>query len=203
MPPLFSRGFRHRQADAPPGRVPPGQYVTADFPVLSAGPTPRTPLEQWDFSIVGLDGEPARRWTWDELRALTSEELTADIHCVTKWTKLDTRWEGVSLDTLLDGVDTTGAAHSVQFADGGYTTNLPLADITGGKAWIAFGYGGEPLAPQHGGPARMLVPHLYFWKSAKWVRGIRLTAEDEPGFWERYGYHDYGDPWREQRYQGD
>jgi DMSO/TMAO reductase YedYZ molybdopterin-dependent catalytic subunit len=181
--------------------VPPGQYVTDDFPVLSAGPTPHTPLDQWTFTITGeIDKE--RRWTWDEFRTLPSEEVTRDIHCVTKWTKLDTTWEGVSVDTLLDGIDTS-AEYVLAFCDGGYTTNLPLEDVTGGKAWIAFNYGGEPLEPEHGGPARLLVPHLYFWKSAKWVRGLALRAEDEPGFWERYGYHNYGDPWQEQRYWGD
>ena len=155
--------------------MPPGQYVTEDFPVLSAGPTPHTPLERWDFSIVGEVDEP-RRWTWEEFRALPSEEVTVDIHCVTKWSKLDTVWQGVSVDTLLDGLE-TAAEYVVQFCDGGYTTNLPLEDVTGGKAWVAFAYDGEPLAPEHGGPARMLVPHLYFWKSAKWVRGLQLCSD--------------------------
>jgi len=197
-----SRGFRGRsRSDAPRDRVPPGQYVTDDFPVLSAGPTPRTPLEEWTFTIAGEIDEP-RRWTWDEFRALPGEQITKDIHCVTKWSKLDSEWEGVSVDTLLDGVDTE-AEHVVAFCDGGYTTNLPLEDVTGGKAWVAFAYGDEPLDPEHGGPARLLVPHLYFWKSAKWVRGLTLRVDDEPGFWERYGYHNYGDPWREQRYWGD
>jgi DMSO/TMAO reductase YedYZ molybdopterin-dependent catalytic subunit len=196
---FVSRGFHgRRRSDADRGRVPPGQYVTPDFPVLSAGPTPRTPLDQWDFSVTGEVDEP-RRWSWDEFRSLPSEEVTRDIHCVTKWSKLDTVWRGVSVDTLLDGVDTS-AEHTVQLADGGYTTNLPLEDLTGGRAWIVFEYDGEPLDPQHGGPARMLVPHLYFWRSAKWVRELRLQAIDEPGFWETNGYNNYGDPWREQRY---
>src|SRR5918996_583415 len=201
MPPLISRGFRGRRGDAPAGRVPPGQYVTRDFPVLSAGPTPHTPLEQWDFSIVGEVDEP-RRWSREEFRALPSEEVTVDVHCVTKWSKLDTVWQGVSVDILLDGVE-TAAEYVVQFCDGGYTTNLPLEDVTGGKAWVAFAHGGEPLEAEHGGPARMLVPHLYFWKSAKWVRGLQLQTYDEPGFWEINGYHNYGDPWQEQRYWGD
>jgi DMSO/TMAO reductase YedYZ molybdopterin-dependent catalytic subunit len=199
--PPISRGFRGRRSGADPERVPPGQYLTPDYPVLSIGPTPHTPLEEWDFSITGELAEP-RRWTWEEFRALPSEEVTVDIHCVTKWSKLDTVWQGVSVDTLLDGVETS-AAHVLQFCDGGYTTNLPLEDMTGDKAWVAFGYDGEPLEPEHGGPARMLVPHLYFWKSAKWVRGLKLTASDEPGFWEANGYHNRGDPWREQRYWGD
>jgi DMSO/TMAO reductase YedYZ molybdopterin-dependent catalytic subunit len=199
---IVSRGFKgRRRDDAPRDRVPPGQYVTPDFPVLSAGPTPRRRLEDWDFSIVGEVDTP-RRWTWDELRAVPSETFTVDIHCVTKWSKLDTTWEGVSLDKLLADVE-TAAEYAVAFCDGGYTTNVPLEDLTGGQAWIAFGYGGEPLEPEHGGPARLLVPHLYFWKSAKWVRGLRLASEDEPGFWESNGYHLYGDPWKEQRYWGD
>jgi DMSO/TMAO reductase YedYZ molybdopterin-dependent catalytic subunit len=201
MPPI-SRGFRgRRRDDAPSDRVPPGQYVTDDFPVLSAGPTPHTSLDDWDLTITGeVDG--LKRWSWDEFRALPSEPVTVDIHCVTKWSKLDSEWEGVPIDTLLDGVDTT-AEYVVAFCDGGYTTNLPLEDLTEGKAWIAFAFGGEPLDPEHGGPARLLVPHLYFWKSAKWVRGLRLAATDEPGFWEQNGYHNYGDPWKEQRYWGD
>jgi DMSO/TMAO reductase YedYZ molybdopterin-dependent catalytic subunit len=198
----LSRGFRgKRQTDVDPSRVPPGQYVTRDFPVLSAGPTPRTPLAQWTFTIRGAVDEPVS-WTWDELRALPAETFTVDIHCVTKWSKLGTSWTGVSLDTLLDGVETS-AEHVEAFCDGGYTTNVPLEDLTGGQAWVAYGYEGEPLEPAHGGPARLLVPHLYFWKSAKWVRGIELRESDEPGFWERYGYHNYGDPWKEQRYDGD
>jgi DMSO/TMAO reductase YedYZ molybdopterin-dependent catalytic subunit len=198
-----SRGFRgrRREGDLPSGRVPPGQYVTPDFPVLSAGPTPHTPLEEWTFSLVGELAE-SKTWTWEEFSKLPSETVRCDIHCVTKWSKLDTTWEGVSIDTLLDEVD-HDAAYVLAFSDGGYTTNLPLEDVTGGKAWIAFRYDEEPLDPEHGGPARLLVPHLYFWKSAKWVRGLRLLAADEPGFWEMYGYHMYGDPWREQRYAGD
>jgi DMSO/TMAO reductase YedYZ molybdopterin-dependent catalytic subunit len=199
---FVSRGFHgRRQEGADSARVPPGQYVTTDFPVLSAGPTPHTPLEQWSFSIEGEVDAP-KSWSWDEFKALPSEEVTRDIHCVTKWTKLDTVWRGVSVDTLLDGVETS-AEYIVEFSDGGYTTNLPLADVTGGKAWVVYEYDGEPLEPEHGGPARMLVPHLYFWKSAKWVRGLSLRAEDEPGFWEQNGYNNYGDPWKEQRYWGD
>jgi DMSO/TMAO reductase YedYZ molybdopterin-dependent catalytic subunit len=158
-------------------------------------------LEEWSFTITDTKGAE-RSWNWDEFRALPAEEVTVDVHCVTKWSKLDTTWEGVSLDTLLSGVEDRGS-HALFQCYGGYTTNLPLEDITGGKAWIAFSYAGEPLAPEHGGPARGLVPHLYFWKSAKWVRGISLSEADRPGFWESYGYHNYGDPWREQRYSGD
>jgi len=198
----ISRGFAgRRRAGVDPARVPPGQYVTGDFPVLSAGPTPHTPLAEWSFTIRGALDAPLS-WTWEEFRSLPTEAVTADIHCVTKWSKLDTVWTGVSLDLLLGAANTT-AGYVTAFSDGGYTTNLPRGDLTGGRAWIVFAYDGEPLAPQHGGPARLLVPHLYFWKSAKWVRGLELRDDDEPGFWENYGYHNHGDPWREQRYQGD
>ncbi len=198
-----TRGFhgRRREPAGAEGRVPPGQYVTDDFPVLSAGPTPHTPLDRWTFSIR-QDGATARSWSWEEMRALPAETVTADIHCVTRWSKLDTRWQAVSVDTLLDQVD-HDASFVLAFCDGGYTTNLPLEAVTGGQAWLAYEYDGEPLEPEHGGPARLLVPRLYFWKSAKWVRGLELLDADEPGFWETYGYHNYGDPWREQRYAGD
>jgi DMSO/TMAO reductase YedYZ molybdopterin-dependent catalytic subunit len=199
---FISRGFRGKRRDtASSSRVPPGQHVVGDFPVLSAGPTPRVPLTEWTFSIAGEVDEP-KRWTWDEFRKLPSETFTVDIHCVTKWSKLDTAWTGVSLDTILEQIE-TAADYAVAYSDGGYTTNLPVDDLTGRKAWIAFEYDGQPLHPEHGGPARLLVPHLYLWKSAKWVRGISLQNEDEPGFWESNGYHLRGDPWREQRYWGD
>jgi DMSO/TMAO reductase YedYZ molybdopterin-dependent catalytic subunit len=197
----ISRGFhRRREPDADSGRVPPGQYVTNDFPVLSAGPTPRTALKDWTFSITGA--ATPKSWTWDEFQALPSEKLTTDIHCVTRWSKLDTRWQGVTLDTLLGQVEHTGT-FLLAHCDGGYTTNLPIADVLGGQAWVAFNYDGNPLAAEHGGPARLLVPHLYFWKSAKWVRRLELLDHDVPGFWESYGYNNYGDPWKEQRYAGD
>ena len=196
-----TRGFQGRRSDADPSRVPPGQYVTKDFPVLSAGPTPHTPLASWDFTVRGAVEKPVS-WSWETLRALPRETITADIHCVTKWSKLDTTWAGVSVDTLLDAVS-TDARYAMAFCDGGYTTNLPLDDLRGGRAWVVYEYGGQPLDPAHGGPARLLVPHLYFWKSAKWVRGLELRAFDQPGFWEMFGYHNYGNPWREQRYSGD
>jgi DMSO/TMAO reductase YedYZ molybdopterin-dependent catalytic subunit len=195
-----SPGFQGRPRPAGP-KLPPGQYLTEDFPVLSAGPTPRIPVEQWEFVVTTESGRE-HRWSWSQLLALSSETVTVDIHCVTKWSKLGTTWRGVSLDTLLAEVQ-TAADFALVYADGGYTTNLPLEDLLGGQAWLVYRYDGEDLAPEHGGPVRMLVPHLYFWKSAKWVRGIRLLLQDEPGFWEGLGYHDYGDPWREQRYQGD
>lgn len=200
MPPI-SRGFHGRRPAVDPARVPPGQYVVEDFPVLSAGPTPRTPLDEWSLALRGaVDATPT--WSWRELLELPQETFTVDIHCVTKWSKLGTTWTGVSIDTLLRGI-ATEAEYVTAFSDGGYTTNMPLEELTDGKAWIVHTFEGEPLDPEHGGPARLLVPHLYFWKSAKWVRGLKLTLEDEPGFWEAAGYHNFGDPWREQRYWSD
>lgn len=198
---VISRGFsgRRRSDD---GRLPPGQYLERGFPILQATPTPAVDTREWQFTITTEDGTTARRWDWDEFKALPAERLTKDIHCVTKWTKLDTDWRGVSCDVLLDGVDTS-AGYVMARSYGGYTTNLPLADLRGGRAWVAYEYDGAPLLPDHGGPARLLVPHLYFWKSAKWVTSLDLMTGDKHGFWEELGYHDYGDPWREQRYQGD
>lgn len=198
---LISRGFggrRRRDSDAD---LPPGQYLTRDFPVLSAGPTPRIDTDTWELTLTAETGE-RRAWSWREFLALPTETFTVDLHCVTRWSKLGTSWEGVSLDTLLDGVGTS-AEYALVSSHGGYTTNLPLEDLLDGKAWVAHRYDGADLAPEHGGPARLLVPHLYLWKSAKWVRGIELADEDHPGFWEQLGYHNYGDPWREQRYWED
>lgn len=197
-----SRGFIGRKREvADPSRIPPGQYATNDFPVLAAGPTPHTPLEEWSFRIDGATSGSVS-WSWSELLALPSQSITVDIHCVTKWSKLDTSWKGVSVDTLLEAVETE-AEYLTAWCDEGYTTNLAVEDVSDGRAWIAYEYDGQPLDPEHGGPARLLVPHLYLWKSAKWVRGLTLTVDDEPGFWEGYGYHNHGDPWLEQRYQGD
>jgi DMSO/TMAO reductase YedYZ molybdopterin-dependent catalytic subunit len=194
---IISRGFAGRRREQ---RVdlPPGQYLTEDFPVLSAGPTPAIDTADWEFSITAESGV-VHRWDWEQFQALPIEDIRTDIHCVTRWSKLGTTWRGVSLDTLFAPVETNYdyvMAHSY----GGYTTNLPLADLLDGKAWIAFGFEGEDLEPEHGGPARLLVPHLYFWKSAKWVRALVMQRDDEPGFWEQNGYHLYGDPWLEQRY---
>jgi DMSO/TMAO reductase YedYZ molybdopterin-dependent catalytic subunit len=197
-----SRGFTGRRRAAEPSRLPPGQHdVGDDFPVLSAGPTPYVPPDEWDFTVQG-SVDRVRRWTWDEFRQLPREPVTADIHCVTSWSKFDTRWEGVAVQTLLEDVE-TDADYVVAFCDGGYTTNLPLDDVADGMAWVVDTYDGEPLPAEHGGPARLLVPHLYLWKSAKWVRGLGLVLQDEPGFWETFGYHNRGDPWQEQRYAGD
>jgi DMSO/TMAO reductase YedYZ molybdopterin-dependent catalytic subunit len=197
---IVSPGFSGRRRAAA-AALPPGQYLTDDFPVLSAGPTPRIPLDRWEFTIDTETGV-RHRWSWAQLQALPQETVTVDIHCVTRWSKLGTRWQGVALETLLAGVETV-ADFALVHSYGGYSTNLPLEDLVDGKAWVAHRFDDEELAPEHGGPARLLVPHLYFWKSAKWARGIQLLVEDEPGFWESVGYHNYGDPWREQRYQGD
>jgi DMSO/TMAO reductase YedYZ molybdopterin-dependent catalytic subunit len=197
--PIISRGFAGRRTEADV-KLPPGQYLTTDFPVLSAGPTPRVSLDKWEFTID--DGTNVlRRWDWKSFRDLPAENFTVDLHCVTRWSKLGTSWEGVSLDTLLADLK-TNAQYALASSYGGYTTNLPLADLMNKKAWIAFKFDDEDLAPEHGGPARLLVPHLYLWKSAKWVRGITLMDKDRPGFWESLGYNNYGDPWREQRYWG-
>jgi DMSO/TMAO reductase YedYZ molybdopterin-dependent catalytic subunit len=194
-----TRGFERRRSRD--DRLPPGQYLERGFPVLSAGPTPHTPLEEWTFEVRGALSS-SRSWTWEEFKALPREQPHVDIHCVTTWSKLDTDWGGVSVDVLLDGLTLEGG-YVTAYCDGGYTTNLPVEDITGGKAWVVDEYDGYALEPAHGGPARLLVPHLYFWKSAKWVRGLQFSEEDEAGFWETLGYHDRGDPWLEQRYQGD
>jgi DMSO/TMAO reductase YedYZ molybdopterin-dependent catalytic subunit len=197
---IISRGFGGRRRESIPG-LPPGQYLTHDFPVLSAGPTPRIPLDRWSFTVTTETGAKTT-WNWSEFTALPYEDFTTDIHCVTKWSKLGTTWRGVALDTLLADVD-TAADYTMVHSFGGYTTNVPLEDLLDGKAWIAYKFDGEDLEPEHGGPARMLIPHLYFWKSAKWVNGLQMMQEDDPGFWEAAGYHMYGDPWLEQRYQGD
>jgi DMSO/TMAO reductase YedYZ molybdopterin-dependent catalytic subunit len=203
---LISRGFRgKRPAEDRRDRLPPGQYETRDFPVLSAGPTPQTSLQQWSFTLSDVDGRTAT-WNWEEFLALPRTSLTTDIHCVTKWSKFDTRWEGITIDALLEAAASNGVQPGpfvMALCDGGYTTNVPLADLTGGKGMVAHVYDGAALDPEHGGPARLLVPHLYFWKSAKWVRELRFMEHDRAGFWESLGYHMYGDPWREQRYTGD
>ncbi len=200
---FLTRGFRgRRRDDAPTDRIPPGQYVTDDFPILTAGPIPRLPREEdWRFSVTDLGGIE-KEWTWAEFNSLPRETVEVDIHCVTKWSKLDTTWEGVSVDTLLTDIDDRGS-YALFRCYGNYSTNLPIEDVTGEKAWIVFRFEGEPLPVEHGGPARLLVPHLYFWKSAKWIRKMALSNSDLPGFWEVLGYHDYGDPWLEQRYAGD
>ena len=183
--------------------MPPGQYETRDFPVLSLGPTPEIDLNTWSLEILGLVEKPLK-WSWKEFNALPQENIVRDIHCVTKWSKFDTRWRGVSLDYLMELIGVLPeATHLIAHSHDGYTTNLPLEDVRGGKAIVALGYDDAPIESQHGGPARLLVPHLYFWKSAKWVKALEFVDADEPGFWEVRGYHNYGDPWREQRYTYD
>ena len=203
--PFVTRGFtgRPRGTTGPKDRIPPGQHLVTDFPVLSAGPTPRIDLATWQLEITGLVRASAT-WSWAQLTALPAEDFTKDISCVTTWTKLDTKWRGVSLDTLLEQVELDPKARAlVAECYGGYTTNLLLTDALNGQAFVAYQYDGNPLPPDHGGPARLVVPHLYFWKSAKWIRRIRIVAEDRPGFWESNGYHIRGDYWKEQRYSGD
>lgn len=201
---MATRGFtgRPRSADTM-RRLPPGQSLTHDFPVLSAGPTPIVRPGDWSFTLKhGV--RPLKRWTWHEFNALPQSRFTHDIHCVTKWSKFDTEWRGVLFEDLLATAGVTPPtgfvlAHSVD----GYSTNLPLQDLLDGKAMVALRFGGEPLTADHGGPARLLVPHLYFWKSAKWLSALQFTERDEAGFWELRGYHMRGDPWQEQRYDGD
>ena len=196
---IVSPGFTGRRRGGTD--LPPGQYLTHEFPVLSAGPTPHVLPEHWEFTVTTETGE-VHRWDWSAMLRQPSEEITRDLHCVTRWSKLGTDWKGVSLDTLLADVETS-ADYVMAHSYGGYTTNLPLEDLLDGQAWIAYQYDGEPLAAEHGGPARLLVPHLYLWKSAKWVRGLVLSDTGDLGFWETAGYHEYGDPWKEQRYAGD
>lgn len=201
---LFTRGFRGRAERPPADRLPPGQYDAGDsWPVLTAEPTPHLDTTAWTFRLEGLVARPSV-WTWEEIHRLPPAAYSGDIHCVTTWSKFDVTFAGVSVDTLLEAAGPLPeATHALAFSHTGYTTNLPLADLTGGRAWVVWEYGGAPLPVEHGGPARLLVPHLYFWKSAKWVAGLRLLDHDERGFWERNGYHDRGDPWQEQRYHGD
>lgn len=194
---FITRGFTGAGRERDP-RLPPGQSLVADWPVLSAGPTPEVDTADWSFSIRTEAGA-LHEWSWDEMLALGVEDVTVDIHCVTHWTKLDMAWRGVPLDRFFEDVD-TGADFVMAHSYGGYTTNLALDEMLDGQAWIATEAEGEPLDPEHGGPARLLVPHLYFWKSAKWVRGLVLMNDDEPGFWEQNGYHMHGDPWTEERY---
>jgi DMSO/TMAO reductase YedYZ molybdopterin-dependent catalytic subunit len=201
-----TRGFsgKRRGGTDSGDRVPPGQHVTQDFPVLSAGPTPHTQLARWSLTLRRTNALLAQ-WNWEQFGALPQTERTFDIHCVTKWTKLDTRWRGVMFDDLVKAAGLIAAPGPYVMAqcDGGYTTNLPWVDLVDGKAMVVTHFDGQLLAPEHGGPARLLVPHLYFWKSAKWLRGFDFMDTNVPGFWEARGYHIYGDPWREQRYTGD
>jgi DMSO/TMAO reductase YedYZ molybdopterin-dependent catalytic subunit len=201
---LVTRGFFGRRlSPEDAARLPPGQYKEDGFPVLSAGPTPHVATQSWRFTLK--DGpRPVASWSWDEFNALPRTALKRDIHCVTKWSKFDTSWEGVRVDDILAAAGVTApTAFVLAHSYDGYTTNVPYADLTGDQAMVAVAYEGRPISPDHGGPARLLVPHLYFWKSAKWVNALQFTKRDEPGFWELRGYHIYGDPWKEQRFTGD
>jgi DMSO/TMAO reductase YedYZ molybdopterin-dependent catalytic subunit len=194
---FITRGFSGRSRERDP-RLPPGQTKVEDWPVLSAGPTPKVDPEAWSFTVTTETGAQTH-WSWDELRALGLEDIETDIHCVTHWSKLAMTWRGVPLDKILAGIP-THAKYVMAHSYGGYTTNVPLDELLNGQSWVAFEAHGAPLEPEHGGPARLLVPHLYFWKSAKWVNGLTLMDSNDPGFWEQSGYSLHGDPWKEERY---
>lgn len=198
---MLERLFNSKPSDpAIADRIPPGQYLTEKFPVLHYGSTPRTDLATWDFKVFGLVDSPFTL-TWDEFKALPRKQLTTDIHCVTRWSKLDTVWEGVAIQTILEraGVQAT-ANHVVAHCEQGYTTNLPLDVLDDDDVLLTDTFDGKPLELDHGWPLRLLVPKRYFWKSAKWIRGLEFLDHDQPGFWERYGYHNEGDPWKEERF---
>ncbi len=182
-------------------RLPPGQRLTKDWPILSYGPTPRVDTDAWRISVWG-EVEEDVTWTWAEFLAIGTETRSNDIHCVTHWSRYDNEWEGVLLRDLLARLKVKPSADSLMFhCYGGYTTNVLLADIShDDHAMLAVKHDGQPISPEHGGPVRAVIPSLYFWKSAKWVGGIELMSQDRPGFWEMYGYHSHGDPWREERY---
>jgi DMSO/TMAO reductase YedYZ molybdopterin-dependent catalytic subunit len=201
---MATRGFTSKTSSADyADRIPPGQSLTEGFPVLSAGPTPRVSLADWSFTLK-IGPRPVMRWTWEEFTALPQTKMTRDIHCVTKWSKLNAPWRGVLIDDVLAEAGLASPPdYTLAHSFDGYSTNVPTADLIGGKAMVATHYEGKPLTPEHGGPARLLVPHLYFWKSAKWINALQFLERDEAGFWELRGYHIYGDPWREQRYRGD
>ncbi len=201
---FFDRNRRElERSGISPDRLPAGQYSTKRFPVLHVGPIPQADLSTWDFAVDGLVTEPAV-WTWEEFQAFPQVKVTTDIHCVTKWSKFDTEWEGVPVRDIWDRIDVSAeATHVLVKADHGYTANMPIEDFLAEGNLFTGTFGGEPLAPKHGYPMRLIVPHLYFWKSVKWVRGFSVLSEDQPGFWEQNGYHMYGDPFKEQRYWND
>ena len=189
-----------RDAGYDPARLPPGQYLTDKWPVLHAGSVPETDLAAWDFTVTGEVEEPLRL-TWEELLALPAAEITTDIHCVTRWSRFDVPFRGVHWHTLAERVRPKPTAKFVvAHAEQGFTANLPLEVIEADDALIAYEADGAPLTPDHGWPLRLMVPSRYFWKSSKWLRGLELTADDRPGFWERYGYHNDASPWQEERY---
>jgi DMSO/TMAO reductase YedYZ molybdopterin-dependent catalytic subunit len=194
---------RAQQADAPTERLPPGQHLTQGWPVLHYGAEPHPRLANWTFRVWGLVEEP-REWSYEAFLALGHTRVECDVHCVTRWSKLDNVFEGVPFRAVADPVRPRPEAQYVMVhAENNFTTNLPLADLMRDTVLFANQHGGRELALEHGWPLRLVVPHLYFWKSAKWVRGLEFRADDAPGFWESYGYHMRGDPWKEQRYWGD
>jgi DMSO/TMAO reductase YedYZ molybdopterin-dependent catalytic subunit len=198
---LGARGKRQAQKlGIDPNRVPPGQYLTEGFPVLTVGPDPDYDLSTWDFHVYG-EVEDELRLSWDELQALPQKDVVTDIHCVTRWSKLDTAWRGVAVSELLGraGVKPEGK-FVMAYSDGGYTTNVPLEALLDDDVLLAHTFDGKPLAHEHGGPLRLLVPKRYFWKSAKFVRKLEVMSEDRMGFWELNGYHNDADPWKEQRH---
>ena len=200
MPRPFSEEHQRRVGGGE-DRLPPNQRLTSDWPVLTYGAVPRIDLDNWRFRVWG-EVEEERSWTWDEFLALGTTTRINDIHCVTHWSRFDNEWEGVSLQTVLAQVTIKPGAASIMFHSyGGYTTNVPLEDLArDDHALFAFKHDGKPLAHEHGGPMRAVIPSLYFWKSAKWVGGMEILAQDRPGFWELYGYHIHGNPWQEERY---
>lgn len=186
-----------------PDRLPPGQFLTEDWPVLHYGDIPRVDLSRWAFRVFGLV-EAEQVWTWDEFMALPQMDTLCDIHCVTQWSRYDNRFTGVPVRAVMERVQLKPAAtHVMVHAEQGFTTNLALADFLRDANVFAHAHNGEPLTPAHGWPLRLVVPHLYFWKSAKWVRGLEFMAGDRPGFWERNGYHMRGDPWSSERFEYD
>lgn len=193
--------FRSRLTDDEKARLPPGQHLVRDFPVLHVGSVPYTqPPADWDLRLWGGVAGPLR-FTLDEVRAMPTSEVVADIHCVTSWTKLDTHWRGVSTRWLLDEIGVSpDVTHALAHAEAGYTANLPLSALRDEEVLLAYEFDGRPLEPKHGGPLRLMVPSRYFWKSAKWLRGLEFLTRDELGYWERYGYSNGADPWREERY---
>ena len=193
--------FQGRRRNTGGDRIPPGQYVTDDFPVLTAGPTELIDRDRWE--LVVSDGDTETRFDCNGLHELPMREMTVDIHCVTHWSKLGTTWRGVAVADLLEAAGVEEFEHALVRSYGGYTTNIPVADLVDRVALVAVAYDDDEIEAIHGGPVRLLVPHLYFWKSAKWLHRIELGDDDMPGFWETAGYHNYGDPWREQRYHVD
>ena len=189
------------QAGYDPARLPPGQYLTEKWPVLHAGSIPKTDLATWDFTVSGEVEEPVRL-SWEELTALPATEIKLDIHCVTRWSRFDTRFKGVHWrDLAALASPKPSAGFVVAQAEQGFTANVPLAALEDENALVAYEADGEPLTPEHGWPLRLVVPSKYFWKSAKWLRGLELLDHDQPGFWERYGYHNEADYWKEERYE--